>query len=151
MIDSTTQISSVGVTSRYFDNETGEEKLSASLGQIYYFRDRAVRLNAFDPVLAEKTSPLAGEFSWSPNQNWKLRASALYDTNDNTFDAASAQATYFPWSGAVLSAGYTLREPRRHSLSDLSPNRRTSPPTCQSRMIGVSSVRWNTPSRAQPP
>ena len=40
-----------------------------------------------------------------------MRASALYDTNDNTFDAASAQATYFPRPGAVLSAGYTLREP----------------------------------------
>ena len=109
-LDDANQIS-VGVTSRYFDNETGEEKLSASLGQIYYFRDREVRLNAFDPVLAENTSPLAGEFSWSPNRQWQLRASALYDTNDNTFDAASAQATYYPWSGAVLSAGYTLREP----------------------------------------
>ena len=109
-LDDANQLS-VGVTSRYFDNETGEEKLSASLGQIYYFRDREIRLNAFDPVLAENTSPLAGEFSWSPNPQWQLRASALYDTNDNTFDAASAQATYFPWSGAVLSAGYTLREP----------------------------------------
>ena len=109
-LDDANQLS-IGVTSRYFDNETGEERLSASLGQIYYFRDREVRLNAFDPVLAENTSPLAGEFSWSPNQQWQLRASALYDTNDNTFDAASAQATYFPWSGAVLSAGYTLREP----------------------------------------
>ena len=109
-LDDANQIS-VGVTSRYFDNETGEEKLSASLGQIYYFRDREVRLNAFDPILAENTSPLAGEFAWSPSQQWQLRASALYDTNDNTFDAASAQATYFPWSGAVLSAGYTLREP----------------------------------------
>jgi len=109
-LDDANQLS-VGVTSRYFDNETGEEKLSASLGQIYYFRDREVRLNALDPVLAENTSPLAGEFSWSPSQHWKLRASALYDTNDNTFDAASAQATYFPRPGAVLSAGYTLREP----------------------------------------
>ena len=62
-----------------------------------------------DLALAEATSPLAGEFAWSPTQQWKLRASALYDLNDNTFDAASAQATYFPWSGAVLSAGYTLR------------------------------------------
>ncbi len=109
-LDDANQLS-VGVTSRYFDNETGEEKLSVSLGQIYYFRDREVRLNALDPELVENTSPLAGEFSWSPNPQWQLRASALYDTNDNTFDAASAQATYFPWSGAVLSAGYTLREP----------------------------------------
>ncbi len=37
-LDDANQLS-VGVTSRYFDNETGEEKLSASLGQIYYFRD----------------------------------------------------------------------------------------------------------------
>ena len=109
-LDDANQLS-VGVTSRYFDNETGEEKLNVSLGQIYYFRDREVRLNAFDPELVENTSPLAGEFSWSPNPRWQLRASALYDTSDNTFDAASAQATYFPWSGAVLSAGYTLREP----------------------------------------
>ena len=109
-LDDANQLS-VGVTSRYFDSETGEEKLSVSLGQIYYFRDREVRLNTFDPDLVENTSPLAGEFSWSPNPQWQLRASALYDANDNTFDAASAQATYFPWSGAVLSAGYTLREP----------------------------------------
>lgn len=109
-LDDANQLS-IGVTSRYFDNETGEEKLSASLGQIYYFRDREIRLSPGDPALAEATSPLAGEFTWSPTQQWKLRASALYDPNDNTFDAASAQATYFPSSGAVLSAGYTLREP----------------------------------------
>jgi len=109
-LDDANQVS-VGVTSRYFDNATGEEKLSASIGQIYYFRDREVRLNPGDPVLAEASSPIAAEFSWSPSARWNLRASALYDTNDNTFDAASGQATYFPWSGAVLSAGYTLREP----------------------------------------
>ena len=62
-------------------------------------------------MLAEASSPLAAELAWLPNQQWKLRGSALYDPNDNTFDAASAQATYFPWPGAVLSAGYTLREP----------------------------------------
>ena len=109
-IDDANQVS-VGVTSRYFDNETGEETLSASLGQIFYLRDRRVRLNPGDPVLTEATSPIAAEFIWSPDDRWKLRASALYDPNDNTFDAASAQATYFLKPGAVVSAGYTLREP----------------------------------------
>ena len=75
------------------------------------FRDREVRLNPGDPGIAEASSPLAAELAWLPDQQWKLRGSILYDPNDNTFDAASAQATYFPWSGAVLSAGYTLREP----------------------------------------
>ena len=97
-LDDANQLS-VGVTSRYFDNETGEEKLSASLGQIYYFRDRS-RLNPGDPVLPRHTSPLAGGVLLvAEPASGNLRASALYDTNDNTFDAASCQATYFPGRG----------------------------------------------------
>ena len=99
------------MTTRFFDNSTGEEVLSASIGQIVYFRDREVRLNALDPALAEATSPIAAEATWSPNQRWRARASLLYDTNDNTFDAAYAQASYTTPSGALFNVGYTLREP----------------------------------------
>ena len=102
---------STGVTTRFFDNETGEERLNASIGQIFYFKDRRIRLNATDPILAEATSPIAGEFNWLPNRSWRISASALYDTNDNTFDAASAQVTLFTERGGVISSGYTLREP----------------------------------------
>ena len=109
-IDDANQVS-LGVTTRFFDNSTGEEVLSASIGQIVYFRDREVRLNALDPALAEATSPIAAEATWSPNQRWRARASLLYDTNDNTFDAAYAQASYTTASGALFNVGYTLREP----------------------------------------
>ena len=109
-IDDANQLS-LGVTSRFFDNDSGEEVLSASIGQIVYFRDREVRLNATDPALAEPTSPIAAEAIWTPNQRWQLRASLLYDTNDNTFDAAYAQASYRTPQGALFNAGYTLREP----------------------------------------
>jgi LPS-assembly protein len=85
--------------------------LNASIGQIFYFKDRRIRLNATDPILAEGTSPIAGEFNWLPNRSWRISASALYDTNDNTFDAASAQVTLFTERGGVISSGYTLREP----------------------------------------
>ena len=109
-LDDANQISA-GVTTRFFDNETGEEKLNASIGQIFYFDDREVRLNPTDPILDEATSPIAAEFNWLPSTSWKISASTLYDTNENTFDAASAQASYFTPQGGVLSAGYTLREP----------------------------------------
>ena len=109
-LDDANQLSA-GVTTRFFDNTTGEERLNASIGQIFYFKDRKIRLNATDPVLAEATSPIAGEFNWLPNSAWRISASALYDTNDNTFDAASAQVTLFTDHGAVISSGYTLREP----------------------------------------
>lgn len=109
-LDDANQVS-VGVSTRFFDNQSGEEKLSASIGQIFYFRDREVRLNPGDPVLTEAGSPLAAELSWLPNEQWQLRSSILYDPNENTFDAVNAQGTYFAWPGAVISAGYTLREP----------------------------------------
>ena len=97
-IDDANQLS-LGVTTRFINNDTGEETLSASVGQIYYFRYRKVRLNPFDPDLKEHTSAIAAELVWSPSPMWQLRSSLLYDTNQNTFDAAYAQAS-FQFAGA---------------------------------------------------
>jgi len=109
-IDDANQLS-LGVTSRFFDRESGREHLSVSLGQIVYFRDREIRLNGTDPVLNERQSPLATEVAWQPGGRWWLRANALYDYRDNRFDAASLQAIYRKPNGLVVNAGYTLREP----------------------------------------
>lgn len=109
-IDDANQLS-LGVTTRFIENETGETKLEASLGQIFYFRDREVRLNRFDPDLDETVSAIAAEATWYPSSQWRLRSSLLYDPNENTFDAAYAQANYQPGNGAIFNLGYTLREP----------------------------------------
>jgi LPS-assembly protein len=109
-IDDANQLS-LGVTTRFINNKTGNETLSASVGQIYYLRDREVRLNPFDPDLGEHTSAIAAELIWSPSSKWQLRSSLLYDTNQNTFDAAYAQASFKPAAHAIFNVGYTLREP----------------------------------------
>ena len=109
-IDDANQLS-LGVTTRFIENETGETKLEASVGQIFYFRDREVRLNRFDPDLDETVSAIAAEATWYPSSQWRLRSSLLYDPNENTFDAAYAQANYQPGNGAIFNLGYTLREP----------------------------------------
>ena len=109
-IDDANQLS-LGVTTRFIENETGETKLEASLGQIFYFRDREVRLNRFDPDLDETVSAIAAEATWYPSSQWRLRSSLLYDPNENTFDAAYAQANFQPGNGAIFNLGYTLREP----------------------------------------
>ena len=109
-IDDANQLA-LGVTTRFIDNRTGNETLSASIGQIFYFRDREVRLNRIDPDLTEATSAIAAEFNWSPSSVWQLRSSLLYDANDNNFDAAYAQASFMPGDGKIFNLGYTLREP----------------------------------------
>ena len=109
-IDDANQLS-LGVTTRFIENKTGETRLEASVGQIFYFRDREVRLNPFDPDLDEASSAIAAEAVWSPSSAWQLRSSLLYDPNENTFDAAYAQANYQPGNGAIFNVGYTLREP----------------------------------------
>ena len=71
------------MTTRFIENETGETKLEASVGQIF-IRDREVRLNRFDPDLDETVSAIAAEATWYPSSQWRLRSSLLYDPNENT-------------------------------------------------------------------
>ena len=101
----------IGVTTRFFADSDGRERLNASIGQLFYFRDREVRLGRRDPALTESTSATAVEFNWLPNEVWTFRSSILYDTNENRFDAASIQLNHRPGDGRVFNIGYTLREP----------------------------------------
>ena len=109
-LDDANQVS-VGVTTRFFADSDGRERLNASIGQIFYFRDREVRLNALGPIIDESLSATAVEFNWFPTNSWSIRSSMLYDTEDNEFDALSAQIGYRPNGGQILNLGYTLREP----------------------------------------
>ncbi len=109
-LDDANQLS-LGVTTRFFDNKDGRERLNASIGQIYYFSDRSVRLNAADRRLSEDGSAIAMEANWFPNNAWSLRSSILYDPFNDRFDAANAQIGFNAGDGKVLNVGYTLREP----------------------------------------
>jgi len=102
---------SVGITTRLFANSDGRERLNASIGQIYYFDDRRVRLNASDAPLTDHRSAVAAQANWLPTENWTLRSSLLYDSKERSFDAASLHIGYRPGNGSVFNAGYTLREP----------------------------------------
>ena len=110
-IDDANQLA-LGVTSRFIDNASGNETLRASIGQIFYFRDREVRLNQIDTGLTESTSAIAAELAWSLSREWRVHSSVLYDPNDNNFDAAYAQASFMPGDGKIFNLSYTLREPQ---------------------------------------
>ena len=85
--------------------------MNASIGQIFYFRDREVRLKAIDPALDESLSATAVEVNWLPDEVWNLRSSLLYDTSDNQFDAASIQLGSNPAKVVFSTLGHPARTP----------------------------------------
>ncbi|MEE9451747.1 MAG: LPS-assembly protein LptD [Gammaproteobacteria bacterium] len=83
---------SLGLSTRFLDAETGIEKFSASIGQIYYFQDRRVLLNegiagfedTDEGILnflspTSKVSPIAGLLRYNFNENWGATGDLAWD------------------------------------------------------------------------
>ncbi len=82
------------VTSRLMDSDTGTERLTASIGQIYYFEDRNVslyydqngnplRTNAQEDRDTNSSSAIASEITSRFARNWYTSYSLLYDPNNS--------------------------------------------------------------------
>ncbi len=84
----------------------GREKFRLSLGQIVYFSDRQVRLNASDPTLTEELSDLAAETHWQLNRHLRLTADALWRHNDYQNQKRNLKLHYKSDLDHVLSLGY---------------------------------------------
>jgi LPS-assembly protein len=109
-IDDANQISA-GLTTRFIDAESGNQLLSASVGQIFYFRDRKVRLNPLAPPLDESGSEIAGELNFTPVKQVSLRTSMVWDPYSGNMNSGNFQASYMPDNGMILNAGYAYRRP----------------------------------------
>ncbi len=109
-LDDANQVS-VGLTTRFIDNENGHNLLSASVGQIFYFRDRKVRLLAVTPPLDESGSQIAGELNFTPNDKIGLRTSLIYDPYSGNMNSGHFQSSYKADNGSIFNLGYSYRRP----------------------------------------
>ena len=109
-IDDSNQMS-VGLTTRFIGDTDGQEYFSASLGQIFYFDDRRVRLSPLDPPDKQSGSELAAELTFEPNPRFGLRSSLLWDPYSGNANAGNVQASYIRDNGSIYNAGYTYRRP----------------------------------------
>lgn len=107
-LDDANQVS-VGVTSRFIDDESGESLLSASVGQIFYLRDRKVRLSPNASALDNSKSEMAGELSFTPTDNLDLRTSMLYDLDTGNVNSGHFWTTYRSNEGGLFNIGYSYR------------------------------------------
>lgn len=99
----------VGVTSRLYSLDSGKEVIRGSLGQIYYFRNRAITL----PTLAEdgnSTSEFIGEVAANMTDSWSARATLQWDPNDNETRKSALSIRYRPDDETVVNASYRLRK-----------------------------------------
>lgn len=101
----------VGISTSFFDNDDGTNLLSASIGQIYYFRDRKVRLLSTSEPLDDSSSEIAGEFDFTPDENVSMRSSLVYDPFESRVNSAYFQTSYAADHGAIYNLGYSYRRP----------------------------------------
>ncbi len=83
---------SAAMTTRFIDENTGAERFTASLGQIYYFEDRNVTLDydyKADPIHrnngedTRSSSSIAAEVTSQFTPSWYTSYSLLYNPNDS--------------------------------------------------------------------
>ena len=95
----------LALTSRVLD-ERGGERVRASVGQIRYFRDRRVSLDAGDGAETSRSSDLVAELEARPAPDWRLRAGLQYDSGDDRTEKGVLNAQYQPAPRSAVNAGY---------------------------------------------
>jgi len=116
-LDDANQISA-GVTTRYIDEQTGRDLLSASIGQIYYFEDREVQLLGELPPETQTTSDIAGEVAYAPTSQLGVRTSLVWDPNEENMESSFIEGRYTMDNGSIFNLGYAYR---RETISTLEP------------------------------
>lgn len=95
------------LTTRIIDNENGNERFSASIGQIQYYDDREVFLPGGE-IETASSSDIAAEFVIR-DQHWSYRLSALQNTKSSEIDKGSFLYHYQSDDRHIFNLGYRYR------------------------------------------
>ncbi len=136
---------SIGLTTRILDVEDGDEKLRASIGRIFYFRDRKVTLpDEFSED--EDSSEVAAELKIGLNDRWEAIASTLYDTHDDHTERSSVRFQYQSENKFVLNMAYRYRRRDIEPIDTIS-NRRESLEQSDISMVLPINEHWRAVTR----
>ncbi len=95
----------LAVTSRLIDPNSGAEKLTASIGQLFYFQNRNVTLENTEP-LTDDESDIAGEMDLALSRSWNGKADFIWDTRDSVIDRANARIQFTPGFRKIANLSY---------------------------------------------
>ncbi len=115
---------SVGLTSRFIEASTGIERFSASLGQIYYYDDRAVDLTLtkdqalLDADNTANSSEIAAQLAARIGDHWTMSTDIAWDDDDNdTVSRGSSSLRYMDDDYRIFNLTY--RYSRRSGKADV--------------------------------
>jgi LPS-assembly protein len=100
---------SVAFTTRFIDDTTGTQRLSASVGQRYYFADQEVTLPGVDARQSNSSDIIAG---MTANLRTSLNLDAFwqYNTDDSSSVRTTITSRYNPEPGKALNLSYSYRK-----------------------------------------
>lgn len=96
----------LALTSRFIEDASGRDRLSASIGQIHYFEDREVTLSPTGSPDSESTSDLIGELSANPSRSLNLSVTEQWNPNEHVTERLTARLRYSPDKRRIFSLNY---------------------------------------------
>jgi LPS-assembly protein len=96
---------SVGVTTRLFDQNSGQQYLSATLGQLHYFSAPRVTLPGETPE-TNQTSDYVGELSLTTYRNWSVNLDYLWNASTSRTGKSEVLLQYRPNETEVVNLSY---------------------------------------------
>lgn len=101
-----------GATSRFIEDDSGNQKASVSVGQIHYFQDRKVSLysgqapQAISSTDRKVDSPVAASATYNMTQHWSATAGTAWNTHTANSDNDNVTVTYQLDPYRLIDVGY---------------------------------------------
>jgi LPS-assembly protein len=95
----------LGATSRFFANDTGQQFFSATLGQAYYLQTPRVQLPG-ETLDGRADSDLVGEFVLSAYKHWNMDANLEWNPAASQMERAFVQLQFKPEQETVVNLAY---------------------------------------------
>ena len=100
---------SLALTTRMLESANGQERFSASIGQIYYFQDREVTLLG-GPKRTDSSSEIAFGLSATPGAYWTADLDVQYDPHTSVWTKRAARINYKRDYDHIANVFYRRRE-----------------------------------------
>ncbi len=95
----------LAVSTRLLDPNTGAQRARASVGELFYLRDRTVTLNNTPPEQRSR-SDIAGELEVMLSRAWSGRADLVWDPIDQDSERVNARIQYHPGFRKIANLSY---------------------------------------------